>query len=153
MRSLGPIKNWELKDSHSWGNLKGRRNVVSFMKHPSTLIPCHLLSPIGWLKSTGKVKVKVKSLNHFWPFATPWTVAYQVSSIHEIFQARILEWVAIFFSRRSSRTRDWTQVSLIAGRFLTVWTTRDIPYQLYKSSLKIQIITMMFLGNHGFSYA
>ena len=38
------------------------------------------------------------------------------SSIHGILQARILEWVAISFSRGSSRPRDRTQVSHIAGR-------------------------------------
>ena len=39
------------------------------------------------------------------------------SSVHEIFQARILEWVANPFSRGSSWFRDWTPVSHIAGRF------------------------------------
>ena len=38
------------------------------------------------------------------------------SSVHGILQARILEWVAISFSRGSSRPRDRTQVSRIAGR-------------------------------------
>ena len=38
------------------------------------------------------------------------------SSIHGIFQARVLEWVAISFSRGSSPPKDWTQVSHIAGR-------------------------------------
>ena len=38
------------------------------------------------------------------------------SSIHGILQARILEWVAISFSKESSRPRDRTQVSCIAGR-------------------------------------
>jgi len=38
------------------------------------------------------------------------------SSVHGILQARILEWVAIPFSRGSSQPRDQTQVSLIAGR-------------------------------------
>ena len=38
------------------------------------------------------------------------------SSVHGILQARILEWVAIFFSRGSSRPRNWTWVSLVAGR-------------------------------------
>ena len=46
------------------------------------------------------------------------------SSIHGIFQARILEWVAISFSRRSSRPRHWTQVSHIVGRRFTIWATR-----------------------------
>ena len=38
------------------------------------------------------------------------------SSIHGIFQARVLEWVAISFSRGSSWPRDWIQVSCIVGR-------------------------------------
>ena len=46
------------------------------------------------------------------------------SSVHGILQARVLDWVAIPFSRGSSRSRDWTQVSCIAGRFFTVWATR-----------------------------
>ena len=37
-------------------------------------------------------------------------------SVHWIFQARVLEWVAISFSRRSSQLRDWTPVSCIVGR-------------------------------------
>ena len=49
------------------------------------------------------------------------------SSIHGILQARILEWVTIPFSRGSSQSRDWTQLSLIAGRFFTVWATREAP--------------------------
>ena len=46
-------------------------------------------------------------------------------SIHGIFQARVLEWVAISFSRGSSWPRDWTQVSRIAGRCFTIWATRE----------------------------
>ena len=44
-------------------------------------------------------------------------------SIHGIFQARILEWVAISFSRGSSQPRDRILVSCIAGRVLTLWAT------------------------------
>ena len=39
------------------------------------------------------------------------------SFVHGILQARILEWVAILFSRESSWPRDWTWVFCIAGRF------------------------------------
>ena len=42
------------------------------------------------------------------------------SSIHEILQARILEWVAISFSRGSSQPRDWTRVSHIGGRCINL---------------------------------
>ena len=43
------------------------------------------------------------------------------SSVHGIFQARVLEWVAIAFSQGSSQPRNRTQVSCIAGRRFTVW--------------------------------
>ena len=57
------------------------------------------------------------------------------SSVHGILQARILEWVAIPFSRGSSWPRDWTWVSCIAGRFFTIWATREatLPRSIYKS--------------------
>ena len=42
------------------------------------------------------------------------------SSVHGILQARILEWVAMPFSRGSSQHRDQTQASSIAGGFFTV---------------------------------
>ena len=46
-------------------------------------------------------------------------------SIHGIFQARVLEWVAISFSRGSFRPRDQTRVSHIAGRHIAIWATRE----------------------------
>jgi len=48
-----------------------------------------------------------------------------VYTIHGILQARILEWVTFPFSRVSSKSRDQTQVSLLAGRFFTSWATRE----------------------------
>ena len=45
------------------------------------------------------------------------------SSVHGIFQARILEWVAILFCRGSSQPRNWNCTSPIAGRFFTIWAT------------------------------
>ena len=47
------------------------------------------------------------------------------SSVHGILQARMLEWVAIPFSRGSSQFRDWTWVSSTEGRLFTVWTTSE----------------------------
>ena len=47
------------------------------------------------------------------------------SSVHGILKARILEWVAISFSRGSSWPRDWTWVSCIASGFFTIWATRE----------------------------
>ena len=53
----------------------------------------------------------MKLLSHVRLFVTTWTVAYQALPVmgfsgHGIFQARILEWVDISFSRRSSQPRD-----------------------------------------------
>ena len=65
-----------------------------------------------WVFSRKQKSKSVKSLSHVQLFMTPW-------SVHGILQARILEWVAIPFSRGSSLPRDRTQVSRIAGRFFT----------------------------------
>ena len=46
-------------------------------------------------------------------------------STHGILQARILDWVAIPFSRGSSWPRDWALVSCIAAWFFTIWATRE----------------------------
>ena len=57
------------------------------------------------------------------------------SSVRGILQARILEWVTVPFSRGSSpgRGRDQTQVSCIAGRFFTVWATKEV----YEEELRV----------------
>ena len=53
------------------------------------------------------------------------------SSVHGILQTRILEWVDIPSSRGSSQPRDRTWCSCIAGRFFTVWVTREAQYKPY----------------------
>ena len=52
------------------------------------------------------------------------------SSVHGILQARILEWVAISFSRGSSQPWNRTHVSCIAGRFFTDWARREALFEL-----------------------
>ena len=59
--------------------------------------------------------------------ATPWTISSLGSSVHGILQARMLEWVALSFSRGSSQPRDQTWVSYIScvgGGFFTDWAIR-----------------------------
>ena len=58
------------------------------------------------------------------------------SSVHGISQARILQWVAISFSRGSSWLRDQTQFCHNAGRFFTIWDTR-IPFVI-KSKVNLE---------------
>ena len=61
------------------------------------------------------------------------------SSVHGIPQARIPEWVAISYSRGSSPPRDQTWVSYIAGRFFTIWVTREAQC-LYNN---VKILTVL----------
>ena len=60
-----------------------------------------------------------------------WIVVCQVSSVHGISQARILEGVAISFSRGPSQPRDQTYVSCIGRRILYHWTTREAQRENY----------------------
>ena len=65
------------------------------------------------------VRSEVKLLSCVTTLCNPMDCSLPGSSIHGIFQARVLEWVAISFSRGSSRPRDRTQVSHIEGRHFT----------------------------------
>ena len=60
------------------------------------------------------------------------------SSVHGIFQAIVLEWIAISFSRGSSWPRDQTQLSHIVDRRLTIWATMEVPY-LYTTTYYIYV--------------
>ena len=70
--------------------------------------------------------VCAKSLQSYLSLCDSMNCSLPHSSVHGILQARILEWVAILFSRGSSRPRDWIWVSCITGRFSTVWATREV---------------------------
>ena len=72
----------------------------------------------------GMLKVKVKSLRHV-RLCDSVDCSLSGSSVHGIFQARVLEWIAISFSRGSPQPRNQTLVFLIAGRRFTVWVTRE----------------------------
>ena len=63
--------------------------------------------------------VKMTSLSCVWLFAA------MDCTVHGILQARILEWIAVSFSKGSFQPRDRTQVSHIAGKFFTSWATRS----------------------------
>ena len=61
------------------------------------------------------------------------------SSVHGIFQARVLDWVAISLSRGSSRPRDQTRVSHTAGRRFTIWATRKAQFSSVQSLCCVQL--------------
>ena len=58
------------------------------------------------------------------------------SSVHGILQARILEWAVNSFSRGSSQPRYWIRVSCIAGKFFTIWATREVHSRCLVKSTK-----------------
>ena len=93
-----------------------RQNVVcpyngilfSLKKKEKTVTHYHMDETCGHYTKWKSESKKWKSLSRVWLFATPMDY-----TVHGILQARILEWVAVLFSRRSSQPRDRTQVSHI----------------------------------------
>ena len=96
----------------------------------------HLHVFLAWSRNQSSVKpihswvVSISRLS-FWYFGEserglcdPMDCSLPRSSIHAIFQARVLEWVAISFSRGSSQPRDQTWVSRTVGSRFTIWATR-----------------------------
>ena len=71
--------------------------------------------------------LKVKVAQSCPTLCDPIDCSPQGSSVHGILQARILEWVAVPFSKGSSQPRDWIHVSHTAGRFFIVWATSEAP--------------------------
>ena len=67
--------------------------------------------------------VHAQWLSYVRPFETPMDCSLLGSFVHGVFQARILQWVAISSSRGSSHPRNETQVSSVAGRLFTDWAT------------------------------
>ena len=77
-------------------------------------------------------------VSYVWLFCDPMDCSPPGSSVHGIFQARILEWAAIPYFRGSSQPRDQTRISCIAGEFFTSWTTRESnSYQTYIFQLNV----------------
>ena len=70
-------------------------------------------------ESMGADSCNCSLIAKLWFFCDPVDWILPGSSAHGILQVRILEWVAVSFSRGSSSSRDWTHVSCLAGRFFT----------------------------------
>ena len=93
----------------------------SYTIHPETS------SFMDCLSQWKRVKLKELVPQSYLTLCEPTVCSPPGSSVQGILQARILEWVANPFSRRSSRLRDQSQVSLIVGSFFTLWATRETP--------------------------
>jgi len=94
-------------------------NVTIRKKSLSNSIPFYWLNYID-ISSHKLQLLCVCVLSHNWLFATPMDCSIPDSSVHGISQARILEWVAISFSRVSSWPKDQTHISCISciGRWI-----------------------------------
>ena len=121
----------EVKDKNpTWCNRhfdKMWNQWLNINRHPEYSIPLPtplppLPSPLQYLSL---LFVRAKSLQSCLTLCDPMDCSPPGSSVHGIFQARILEWVAISFSRRSSWPRDWTWVSRVLGRRFTIWATTE----------------------------
>ena len=107
--------------------------VISLWKHTtiylSILLICLLQVPLHttarefFVKCESEMKV-TQSRPTLWDHMD---YSLPGSSVSGILQARIPEWVTIPFSRGSSQPRNRTGVSCIAGRFFTLWATREAP--------------------------
>ena len=102
------------------GESHAQRNLVGYIQSVgSQRVRCDWVtntSPwlnLPWLSEVSEVAQSCPSL------CDPMDCSLLCSSVHGIFQARVLEWVAISFSKGSSWPRDRTQVSRTVGRRFT----------------------------------
>ena len=99
-----------------------RGNPYEDFLHLLPIIYTYVYTHTWFLMKLRDSKVKVKVAQ-----SCPTLCDFMNFTVHGILQVRILEWVAVPFSRGFSQTRDGTQVSHTAGGFFTGWATREAP--------------------------
>ena len=90
---------------------QSRNQGHEFQYGPAIILPTYVLS----------------CFNHVWLFATPWTVTLQAPVSMEFSRQEYLSWLPFLSPGDLSDHRDGIQVSLIAGRFFTVWASGEAP--------------------------
>ena len=117
-----------------WNNFTFRKNFKNSTKFPASL----------HIESESEVAQSCPTL------CDPMDCSLPGSSVHGIFQAIVLEWVAISFSRGSSWPRDRTRVSCIVDRRFTVWATGEVPSKLKTQSIQFShSVVSDSLRSHG----
>ena len=96
----------------------------------NTGVGCHFLTP-GDLPNPGIEPRSPTLQTHslVWVTMTPWTIDHQIPLSIDFSRQQHWSGLPFSFSRGSSRLRDWTQVSCVAGRFFIVWATRKMPLE------------------------
>ena len=103
-------------------NYRTKLALTPYFLHASSTISSHLSTPAP---QDAQVVLKWSEVCQSCPaLCGPMDCSLPGSAVHGIFQARILEWAAISFSRGSSQPRDRTQVFCIVDRRFTIWATR-----------------------------
>ena len=103
---------------------------------------CHVP---GTALGNGRIVVIVYALSCIRFFCHPMDYSWPGSFVHGVSQARMLEWVAISFSRRSSQPRNQTRVSDIGRWILYYLATRRACNERMTRSKRFQIPVIMEL--------
>ena len=108
---------------------KKKPNSVSYQSLGT--VQCYQYRRIyGWVSQRHQLSVQWSEVDQSCPtLCDPMGCSLTDSSVHGIFQATVLEWIAISFSRGSSQPRDRTWVSHIVGRCFTIWATREALWE------------------------
>ena len=113
--------------AHFLHEVQGRNDI-------RTELPVRIAHHRFWLRSESLICCRCLVAQSCPTLCNPTDSSPPGSSVHGISQARILEWVAMPFSRGSSWPRNRTRVSWIAGRFFNSWATREALFKVYYSS-------------------
>ena len=90
-----------------------------------------------------KWKWKCELLSGVWLFATPWTVAHQAPLSMECSRQEYWSGLPCPLLRGSPQPRNQTQVSCIAGRFFTLWATREPLSEMVSKSKILAVISVL----------
>ena len=105
------------------------------------------MSIYRWMDKEDVIKeVKMIVVQSFQTLCNPMNCRLSGSFVHGIFQARILEWVAISFSSACFQPENQTWISCIASRFFTVWAAREaqeVKFQLEVLEIEYRISCML----------
>ena len=123
---LNPEAVWPRYQHGSFTHLLwGLCSIVSSSKRPSRATLSHIAFPLARRDNKAFLSDQCKEIEENNRIGKTRDFFKKIRDTKGTFQAKVLEWVTVSFSRGSSQTRDWTQVSRIVGRCFTVWATRE----------------------------
>ena len=131
---------WMASIPHVLGPVHAPPQVCSTLSSHGSKSPAPFALSSGTSNGRNSLWGQIESLSVCLTLCNPMGCSLPDSSVHGILQERILEWVAILFSRGYSQLRGGSQVSHIAGGFFSIWATREAQeYWCEKPSLPLGI--------------